>query len=706
MMIEPTSPTERTGVPSSSAFREREITRVLRERAEEGHDSATAAEIYAAVSHRLADTRTIQSYYKTLDRLVSARRLQVSEGAGQRGREYQLARGVSLSHSFTLDDIREAVLYRRPAAILAAIEQHNEFLERNRDTVLRQAGERLLLEKDPAELVLYMFQEEVGEFEAIIAEYGVAPDSGLLARAQEVWLHLQRVFLRELGLSDIALSLPLMEQLQSGNSSITYDLNVARSEIRSRVFGSSPLCIAEPPSSTSDSSVAGSDATVRFSELRLMRAASYQDENAGLVSINSSLAVEALSPSVAQAKGRNELLHSLPLTREAVDDPKNRGMIMLRAAYQDLSDSEYEHAKKAATDVVQWRVDAAVFKGLAPDLTNGELLPRPQVHFRDGTVVPQEREHKHYVRNDAYGEFTREGLRATREILQALRDSRGRRRVFAGTVKSPQSRFFGSFLNWYIRSGSSRINGQAIDPNWQLSRSAMLPDHIYLTHLFASLPKSEPGKVYSTFLIARTFSSTTEFFMSGQRVRAEGGWANFIARARELRRAHKLATQEPLDWDEGADLADDDFVYACDNVQYASFYLGTTAPVTPAPLVPRYEFILPVIDDQGQREQWVMDSHCEIIAALSRTGFMADRDHNYLSNRTLTRILPAPVQRAHELCKHFGGALEKVLHGAVAQLLSRTGRRRIASGDVELQPADPEEVIQELLSGDYEDEDR
>lgn len=693
------------GTPSTSAQREREITRLLRDRADIGQASATAAEIYSTVSEQLGDTRTIQTYYKTLDRLVSSGRLAIREAPGQRGREYQLAGGVSLSHAFTLDDIREAVLYRRPAAIIAAVEQHNEFLERNRATVLREAAEQLRLEDDPAGLVARMFQEDLEEFDAAVAEYIEAPDSGLWARVQEGHLYLQRVYLRELSLTNAAIQLPMPENLQKGEGRARYSVDSAAAEIRDRVFGPACLWKADAHESDPNGSVVGTDATVRFSELKLMRAAAYQDEDVGLVSINSSLAVEQLGASVAQAKGRRELFHSLPLTREAVDDPKNRGMIMLRAAYQDLSDSEYEHAKKSATDVVQWRVDAAVFKGLAPELGTGELLPRPQVHFRDGTVVPQEREHKHYVRNDAYGEFTREGLRSTREIVQALRDSRGRRRVFAGTVKSPQSRFFGSFINWYVRSGSAIRRGAPIDPDWQMSRSSTLPDHVYMTHLFAALPRLPQGEMYSTFLISRSFPSTTEYFMSTERVNSAGGWADFIEQERELRRARKLTTREPLDWDDGADLADDDFVYACENVEYASFYLGTTAPVTPAPLVPRYEFILPAIGERTARDQWVMESHQQIVSAIDRTGFLPDRDHNFLANRTLTRILPAPVQRAHELCKQFGGELEKVLHGAVAQLLSRAGRHRVASGDVNLSPADPEEVIQRLLSGDYADPD-
>ena len=115
---------------STSAQREREIMRLLRER----DGSVTVAEIFDEVSARLSDSRTLQTYYKTLNRLEAAGRITAVDGDG--ARVYSLVPGISLAHAFTQDDISEAVLYRRPAAILAAIERHNEYLEAHRTTTL------------------------------------------------------------------------------------------------------------------------------------------------------------------------------------------------------------------------------------------------------------------------------------------------------------------------------------------------------------------------------------------------------------------------------------------------------------------------------------------------------------------------------------------------------------------------------------------
>ncbi|MEX2227576.1 MAG: hypothetical protein WEB52_14125 [Dehalococcoidia bacterium] len=683
---------------STSSQREREIMRLLRERDE----SMTVAEIFDEVSSRLSDSRTLQTYYKTVNRLEAAGRVSAADGDG--ARVYSLVPGISLAHAFTQDDISDAVLYRRPAAILAAIEHHNEYLEAHRATTLRVAGERLMEETDPASLVALMLHEDVSVFRAKLDEYQDARDETLRARLEDDHRHLQRTYLRELALTHKALVLPMLEALDIGG--VVYSREEAEKQIRRRIYGDRCVGAAGArPTTSLDSTVAGSDASVRFSELRFIKAASYREDDGGLVSINTSVAVEKLAPEAAKSRGRAMMTHSLPLTREAIDDPKNRGMIMLRVAFPDLTDSAFEHAKHGATDVVQWRVDVAVFSGTAADVGTGEILPRPKVHLRDGTVVPQEREHRHYVDNDAYGEFTREGVRHTRRILQELRDSRSLR-VFGGTVKSTQSYFFGSFLNWFIRSGSRRGSEPPIDPNWQLARSAQLPDHVYMTHLFGALPQLEFNNFYRTFVVVRSFASTTEYYMSGTHVEEAGGWPQFIRRVREGRREFKAKTGEPPDWDEGVDLEDDDFVYVCEHGEYASFYIGTTAG-HPAPLVPRYEFILPSVDSdtEQQRQASVLDSQQAIIHAVQQVGFMTDRDHNMLTNRTLVRILPSVIQQAHDACKSFGGQLERSLYGAVAELLSRGRRLRLGSGDIQLRPADPEAVIQSLLAGATTDPD-
>ena len=70
--------------------------------------------------------------------------------------------------------------------------------------------------------------------------------------------------------------------------------------------------------------------------------------------------------------------HSVPASRSAIDDPANKGMVMAPFMYRYLSESEYEHMTKCATDVVQWRVDKAVFLGEARAVGAGGRSSRPR----------------------------------------------------------------------------------------------------------------------------------------------------------------------------------------------------------------------------------------------------------------------------------------------------------------------------------------
>src|SRR5207249_11877719 len=156
--------------------------------------------------------------------------------------------------------------------------------------------------------------------------------------------------------------------------------------------------------------VVGSDGSTHAGVLGGVTAPRFFDDPPGQVlSFNNSIAFFEFA---GDQDGLPEYpLTGVPMTRAALDDPSNRGMVMAPFMFSGLDDSEYEHMKKCATDVVQLRVDEKVVTGTARSLgPRMEKLPRPTVVIRDGTVVPQEREFHHYARRDDYGEMVQEGI--------------------------------------------------------------------------------------------------------------------------------------------------------------------------------------------------------------------------------------------------------------------------------------------------------
>lgn len=57
-------------------------------------------------------------------------------------------------------------------------------------------------------------------------------------------------------------------------------------------------------------------------------------------------------------------------------------------------------------------------------------------------------------------------------------------------------------------------------------------------------------------------------------------------------------------------------------------------------------------------EQQVRDIVGEIVMALDESNVTSDTDHKFMSSKTLVKIVPAVVYRAHERCKHLGKKLE------------------------------------------------
>lgn len=76
-----------------------------------------------------------------------------------------------------------------------------------------------------------------------------------------------------------------------------------------------------------------------------------------------------------------------------------------------------------------------------------------------------------------------------------------------------------------------------------------------------------------------------------------------------------------------------------------------------------------------------------IVAALERTRLATDRDHNFLSRKTLVKIIPQVIAEAHEKCKALGAQLEGELRSIViANLLGIRRARDLKPSEVKFLP--------------------
>lgn len=703
--------------------REIAIIETLRLKARRGDGGATASEIHKVVSASLGDDISRPAYYKLLDRLAAAGQIEQTKDESGRLR-YTVPDNVHAGSPLTLDDVYEMLPYIKSTEAMANAFEAQQYFFENRDTVLREAAKALaeepavdaflrwildLLRMLEADVASYLSVEEEGPYvgEAVLA------DEALDQRLKRQCDQLRDVLYRQLSVSHEAVDVPSWDGpggVKYGGR-FKYDEQALREVLERRVFGigerRTVLGVISVDGETLESAeremvVSGSDGSFHAGTLGLQTAQGYVEDESFVVTINNGAAFIHPSEGTRRLRGGKEFFHSAPITRQTLDDPTYKGMALAPFMYPDLSESEYEHMARAASDVVQMRVDDEVFSGKARDAATGERISAPRVHIRDGTIAPQERQFNHYSLMNSYGDVAREGIDRSRSILERVSSSRGGPRCYVGAVKSTQVRLFSRFLNWYIAKGSKYALGDAIDPNWDISRAAYISDVHAMTELMASVeePLGRTG-FWMSCAVVRRFASLTEFFD----VRIAGGetWLDML-------RDRRSRVLEDYEQRRGVpsylaiigedDLENDSYLYMLENADYASFYVGHTHG-SPAPKIPRYELLCSLRDkNPDEAADYMEQSLRQVVTALLTTKFSEDRDHNFMSRVRGVKLIPYVVYRAHEYAKHLGKKLQDEYKSAVVAALSRRRQQRLNARDAELRPIGVRRFLQRYLESE------
>lgn len=676
--------------------REREIVKHL---AKSG--GASAREIFETVSETLEDTVTRVAYYKVLDRMAVAGKIEVQTEDPKRGRIYALTPTLNPDNPITLDDIYENLLYLPTTEAIAAVVDARDYYEENRRTILRRTAQALL-DEDPVELfhqmLVYMIQLAEKDLE-IVRDQEIV-DAYSRRRFESSYRELEQVAYRGLSLPHAAIHLPGLHKLsQEIDKEIEWNSAELKKALQERVFGEKFIYLVDVSSEKGTAArqqivVSGSDGSMHAGTLALQSAKGYFEDISDVITFNNSTVHISLSPLQQQQFGRKRMMYGAPLTRQTLDDPAYKGMVLAPFMYPDLAESEYEHMTRCATDVVQFRVDEEVFTGKAYDICPPRAqIPKPQVHIRDGTITPQEREFGHYNRPDAYGETVREGIRRERTILERIMAARTKPPVFAGAVKSTQMRVLSRLVNWYISRGSAARFGTPIEPEWNISRAAAISDNAAMTALLAELPNNakylKQGKYYVTCALVRQFPSLTEYYNYEIR-----DWLEFFDKKKEKDISEHSEHGGTLSYHSTIDIADDDFIFMCENADFVYFYIGHTAG-DPPPMIPRYEFLTSLRGKSPEKaSSAVAELTFRLVDAVDAAGLAYDRDHNFLSSKMLVKILPYPIYQAHEYAKTLGKKLEAELKSIVVSRLIELKRLRSSSSSIVVRPVAVREYLE------------
>ena len=653
----------------------------------------------------LGDTASLPTYHRTLAKLERQGQVEEDGFSPDGATLYRAADQLSEFATYTLTDINTALELSVPDALAHYIDAV-DYYEKRAKEVLGQAAEQLLKE-DPRDLILCMLQDLSAE---IKNDVGIIQDPGVedlvyLKKTRRQFDELRRFVNGELGINATIWSFQIFDDLERGDAFIEPDWVAVKAAIAEHVFGESFIERVEintngPTKRTLI--VAGTDGSTHAGYVRGVPAPQWVEEQGRLMlTFNNSIAYVDFPTDYPHRPPSS--YHGVPMTRSALEDPHNHGMIISRPWYEDLTDSEFEHMKKAALDVVQFRVDERLITGMAraygetPGGQDTGLLPKPNILIRDGTVTPQEREFQHYCNQSSYGGVVREGITLSYNILRSVMDSENR--IYAGAVKMTQLRTFSRILNWYIK--------RDIDPNWDLSKVSFVTDSVAVTRLLTSLPEIGEKEYYRTCAIVRPFSAL-DSSLRFMKIESEG-WLDYFKRKQEDQYREYQAVGGTPSWLIGQDLEDDPYVRMCKEADYAVFYFGQPGG-EPQISFPRFEFLDALRRlEPYVREQRVRLSVERIITGIHLSKWALDREHNFMTQRKLHRLVPYVVYEAHEKCKSLGHKLESELRQSIAMRLSQLKAiRGLPVPKVDIDPVSVQEYLDMMkpyLRDTYEGED-
>jgi hypothetical protein len=284
--------------------------------------------------------------------------------------------------------------------------------------------------------------------------------------------------------------------------------------------------------------------------------------------------------------------------------------------YAEMDEGDYEWAAKSSMDVGEFFVEETfIFK-------HGGLALRPDVHFRDGRIFPQDHLMNCKIEN-RHGQLTREAIyRMTSSIENANR----LKILYCGVAKQVELKVYSTLISWYITKIMAK---ESWNPTGQIiSDSEMMRNLLFLPEFAATTF----GKLLITCPIKRRFET-----------------------ASNLNRRTRKQVQNDLDSLDrvyhGRDITARDIVNEALKVSVVMFFAGHSR--TDELYIPRYEFVPPP-DFFGAGSQNIV---YKVLSALRLATFDIDEDHLWGLEEPIRTLIPMPILIAHDLSKKMGEEL-------------------------------------------------
>ncbi|MGQ9676178.1 MAG: hypothetical protein ACUVX1_10990 [Chloroflexota bacterium] len=304
--------------------------------------------------------------------------------------------------------------------------------------------------------------------------------------------------------------------------------------------------------------------------------------------------------------------------------------------YAEMDDGDYEWAAKSAMDVGEFFLEETfVFK-------HGGVTLKPDVHFRDGRIFPQDHLMNCRIQN-RHGQLTREAIY---RMVTACRTADELSILYCGVAKQASLKVYSTIVNWYI----TRVMGKR---NWNPT-GQVLTDSEVMRHLIFNpeFRATSFNRVYVSCPILRRFET-----------------------ASNLNRRTRKQAQNDLEGlgrvFHGRDLTAQDIADAALQINVVMFFAGHST--TNELYLPRYEFTV----RPGSLPHQLNNSIHKILSALRLASFDVDEDHLRGLEEPVRTLVPTPILVAHDLSKKMGEELaSNFAQRATAEFIRRLREKR------------------------------
>jgi hypothetical protein len=345
----------------------------------------------------------------------------------------------------------------------------------------------------------------------------------------------------------------------------------------------------------------------------------------------------------------------LPERPEDAQRGANRYSIMAKLFFPDLTDSQYVHSTWNAMDLMESRATNIVLGRWTMAESGVEVAPADVV-FRDGTVVPNDRDQSHYGEQSSYGRIVRALIEESWKIAQSCKDNA---QTVAGTVKNAQLRVLSPVVNYFVCEIAREGKSQQI-PAWDLAAMNHLDDQALMSRIMTA-GRTQDSPWQRTSLTLRPFHATSPSLgRPYSRVPEESPAMLLIKRSKRAQEIpqHELTPEEA--WWAQLRHEGDPYLQMLNHVWYAGFFVASTAALDRGTSLPRYEFVLPhPVREEGNFPADPASQHLSrMLRALALVRLNVAKDHSMFTSDGRIDLLPTILIRTHEIAKSLAWELK------------------------------------------------